>query len=298
MTDTLWYQLDKEVIHLAASKLLPTYAEIFQYMSQKGGRFSLSSKLIHYYEVIGLTEWSNFYFKDYIDQHLDQNQQQINQLRTEIKSQIIEDLGGEPSREEAHEYINQVVISSFSIFDQIEDTPKQFQFIFSDFDELDLDALSPEEKENHLLFWILYKVNFSNYLSVAVHGNTVFYLVNDFIQNHNENSLLKSIQIDPSIIGHFNTYITNKYQLNDVDFIDKLSYRLSNPTNKGEVKYPLLWILFQLTYNFGIYCPELTSRDLLNIYNNSLEQYSEYYLSETQIVQRQRRRFNKKCKVI
>ena len=166
------------------------------------------------------------------------------------------------------------------------------------------EALSEQEKiaeihkaQNLLVFIYAY---FYNTLSLMVHGQKLTTLVPLALQGDKE-AFCKAVQIDRNILtGH--PYFKDTYARlqggEDRDFLDAVLYRIGNPTTRGKIRFPALYMVFATLDSFN-WLDDFTAPEILDIcdeakldrFQNRIE--DESYLIKRRIEYRQFQKISK-----
>lgn len=204
------------------------------------------------------------------------------------------------SSDEKLDALNQILDVDFEDFDALfnlsEDEKEKLRQSFK--------ALPEEEKivethraQNLLAFAFAY---FYNTLSLMVHGQKLTSLVPLALQGDKE-AFCKAIQIDRNILtGH--PYFRDTYAKlqtgADIDFLDAIRYRIGNPTTRGKIRFPALYMVFATLDSFN-WLDDFTASEILDIcdearldrFQNRIE--DENYLIKRRIEYRQFQKISK-----
>jgi hypothetical protein len=179
-----------------------------------------------------------------------------------------------------------------------------------DVDNSLFDALSPktdEERENYrkifealpenerqlatirMQYFLIYlNASFYNMLSMMVHGQKLTTLVPMAMQGDKE-AFCKAVQIDRNLLtGHpyFKETYVHLLRGEDQAFFDRLLYRLSNPTTRGKIRFPALFIVFAVLQSFEC-LDELTAAEILDICDAAgLDRFQNRIEDENNLVRR------------
>lgn len=96
------------------------------------------------------------------------------------------------------------------------------------------------------LFWSHFFASFHNFLSLMVHGEKLTSLVPKAMAGDAE-AFCKAIQIDRSILAHHSYFRQRRLDAQEngeVDLLSKIAYREANPTLRGKIRYPGLYVVF------------------------------------------------------
>lgn len=163
------------------------------------------------------------------------------------------------------------------------------------------EALSEEEKKEVVfrvaMFIAFFYSFFYNMLSLMVHGQKLTTLVPLALRGDKE-AFCKAVQIDRNLLsGH--PYFQDTYARlqagEDKDFLDALLYRIGNPSTRGKLRFPALYMVFTILESFD-WLDDFTASEILNIcdeaeldrFQNRIE--DENYLTKRRI---EYRRFQK-----
>lgn len=137
---------------------------------------------------------------------------------------------------------NELDISWDEIFPKTEEAKEATRKKFESF--------SDEEKKTSIycaaMFVAFFYANFYNLLALMVHGQKLTALVPLALQGDKE-AFCKAIQIDRNLLtGH--PYFRDTYARlqmgEDKDFLDSILYRIGNPTTRGRIRFPALYMVF------------------------------------------------------
>lgn len=154
------------------------------------------------------------------------------------------------------------------------------------------EILSDEEKKTAVyrtaMFVIFYYAFFYNLLSVMVHGQKLTTLVPLALQGDQE-AFCKAVQIDRNLLtGHpyfRDTYARLLAGENKV-FLDALLYRIGNPTTRGKVRFPALYMVFSTLESFG-WLSDFTASEILDICDEAqLDRFQNRIEDENYLIKR------------
>lgn len=166
------------------------------------------------------------------------------------------------------------------------------------------EALPEDEKATEirkaqyvLAYWFAY---FYNTLSLMVHGQKLTTLVPLALQGDKE-AFAKAVQIDRNLLtGH--PYFKSTYERlltgEDKDFLDAVLYRIGNPTTRGKIRFPALYMVFATLDSFK-WLDDFTASEILDIcdeagldrFQNRIE--DEAYLNKRRAEYRRYQKFSK-----
>lgn len=188
-------------------------------------------------------------------------------------------------------------VEAFSLF-EIPQTPYEWEAARKAVDQLPEDE-KEELKKRGVTFWCFLFSSFFNTLALMVHGASMTTLVSQAIAGDDE-AFLKAIQIDRMLLTHYPYFRDRKFRAQDegdLDFLNKISYRETNPPLRGRVQFPALYMLFGVLDSFRI-LSDLKHREILDIcedagldrYQNRIEDTS--YLGKRLKDYREWQKFN------
>lgn len=115
-------------------------------------------------------------------------------------------------------------------------------------------------------FWSYYFAHFHNVLSVLVHGEKLTSLVPKAIAGGKE-AFCKAIQIDRSLLSYHPYFVQRRMRATEdgeSGFLRDIAYRENNPTFRGKIRYPALYIVFALLETLN-WLDDLKHEEILNI---------------------------------
>jgi hypothetical protein len=123
-----------------------------------------------------------------------------------------------------------------------------------------------EAQQQGLYLWAFIFSSFFNTLSLMIHGAKLTTLVPQAITGDDE-AFLKAIQIDRMLLSHYPYFKERKLKAQidgDINLLQKISYRESNPPLRGKIRYPALYMLFGVLDSFQ-WLNELKHYEILDI---------------------------------
>lgn len=262
----------------------------FDRIAKNHGYFPYPAWLNDYFSKLGVEHWAEFYFEERINTAIKEVRSECDFL-TEL---ICQKYGPHPTNEQAIECLH-------GLSEQI--ATERLALNFLDFLDKDLELgtfanLTQEEKNDQKNILMSFQIGFYNDLSVAVHGESIVVLIQKAVSQNDIDALTKAIQIDRTILSYFSKLIEKKHLEGDSNFFDAISYRVKNPPAKGKVKYPILWILFKDLLHFKCLRKDVTSKQILDLYNEAVNEFPQFIIDDEQIVRRQRQQFLKKYRLL
>lgn len=143
------------------------------------------------------------------------------------------------------------------------------------------EALSEEGKkeaiEREQYFWGYAYAQFYNALSILVHGEKLTSLVPKAISG-DEVAYCKAIQIDRTILTNhpfFSQRRLKAMECGEADFLSRIAYREQNPTLRGKIRYPALYMVFALLESLR-WLDDVSHSEILDICDQAkLERFQE-----------------------
>jgi hypothetical protein len=285
--DIQGFKLPLELFSPIVSRKIKGYAAILDLMDEHGGWLPYPDLILKYLDSIGAKHWADLYFREGIEKSLKDNNEQI----VEFRQFIIEATGADPSPEDANEFLSELLVSIERDLKADDKNPADSYFEQFNFENVDVEKLSAEERKEHCNFWITYHVSFYNDLALATHGESIYTLVQKAIELEDDDALVKAVQIDRSLLPYFQDRLFSRAMQGDSNFFDSLAYRINNPPRRGANKHPLLWILFKELYQLGCLRRSITSKQILDVYQKAIPDHPKFSIYDELTVQRQRRNF-------
>lgn len=163
------------------------------------------------------------------------------------------------------------------------------------------EALSAKEKYNCILctqfFLTFLYSHFYNNLSLMVHGQKLTTLVPLAMQGDKE-AFCKAVQIDRNLLTG-NSFFRDTYadlqSGSDKDFLNAILYRIGNPTIRGRIRFPALYMVFATLDSFHL-LDDFTASEILDICDEAkLDRFQNRIEDENYLIKRRSeyRRFQK-----
>jgi len=275
-------------------KKLQTYVELFDLMDQHGGWLPYSDSLLNYFDELGVTHWVDLYSREGQQKWMKDRESQ----HAELTHAITDAIGNDINFDRVNEFLTELAIDAAQAASE---NPSDFmtELKFLDLDPSEdltpsyVQNLSSDERQYQHDVWVNQLVLFYNDLSVAAHGESIFNLVARAIDAQDNDALVKAVQIDRTLLPYFEKHLRRQSLKGNHGFLDSLAYRVNNPPRKGENKHPLLWIFFKDLLAVGCLHQSVTSSQILTHYQMAIGEHPKFSIVDEQIVQRQRRKFNK-----
>ena len=123
-----------------------------------------------------------------------------------------------------------------------------------------------ETEKRGAFFWCFFFSSFFNTLSLMVHGTRMTSLVPRAIAG-DDDAFLKAVQIDRMLLLHYPYFRDRKARAQsegETTFLSQLAYRESNPTLRGAIRYPGLYMLFGILESMS-WLDELGHKEILDL---------------------------------
>ncbi len=254
----------KETTLKTAILLTPKYAELLKELQKSKGRPAFASKIFQIQNNIGQ------YVLMYDDERKIGRSFFLYLIGKDGFQNFISELN------ELNESQQQEMIDEFATYDE-----KELDELFSDFvipatdqewkasEEAFLKLPEDQQQEvrtKSAYIWSFIFSTFFNSLALMVHGTKLTTLVPQAVAGDDE-SFLKAIQIDRMLLLHYPYFKERKFRAQnegDVEFLQKISYRESNPPMRGKIQHPAIYVLFAILESFR-WLDDLTHDEILRI---------------------------------
>ena len=265
---------------------LRAYADLYDTMDKHGGWIPYPDSVLDYFKKLGVTHWAQLYFPEGAAKWIKDQEPKI----VESKKALTELLGTDPSPEIANKFLTELA-ADFIRAASTGEPLSGLEFMGGDVDSIDVDGLPDEERQQQHDNWLTFLVNFYNDLALASHGESMDSLVSRAIKSQDDDALVKAIQIDRSLLPHFSERLWKQSMKGNSDFFDSLAYRVNNSPRRGENTKPLLWIFFNDLYAVNCLNSSVTSKQILDFYQEAVKDYPKFFIDDELVVQRQKRKF-------
>lgn len=235
------------------------------YIEQKGGWISLPPKMTELIDRLKIHNYPELYRSEEIFIKMlllaFMPAEQINELGAKFKLM---------SKDEqaccAEELIQFMGESSNAIIESLPDTPEKEQEANKEFNEL-----KPEEQAEFIkqaqISMSAFFAAFFNTISIMVHGRKITDLVQAAEQGDDDAYCL-AVQIDKRILSaipYFKVRYEKAISSGEIDFLDKLHYRLTSPLIRSKIRYKTLWLAFAFMDESGYLDGSLKHREILDM---------------------------------
>lgn len=238
---------------------------MLEFIEKNGGRMNMPPKMIELIDRLKLHNYPELYRNEETLVKMTllafMPADEINSLGAKIR-QMSED-------EQIHcaeELVQFISESTDAFFEGIPATPEKEQEAKKVFSEL-----SPEEQADVIkqgqIAMLAFLATFYNTISIMAHGRKMTDLVQAAEQSDEEAYFL-AVQIDRRILTAL-PYFKERHEKaiaeGDIDFLDKLHYRIANPLLRSKIRYKTLWLTFAVLDESGNLDGSLKHREILDI---------------------------------
>lgn len=258
-------KLTRDFITSYLKETIPEYEEMLVFSEQNGGWINMPPKMIELINRLKLHNYPELYRSEETLAKMlllaFMSVEEINTLGAEIK------LMSEVEKVNcAQELVQFMRDASDAIIESFPDTPEKEQAA-----KMAYGQLSPEDKEKSIkqaqIAMLAFLATFYNAISIMVHGRKMTDLVQAAEQGDDDAYCLAA-QIDRRILSAL-PYFKERYEKAlvgiEMDFLDKLHYRLTNPLFRSKIRYKTLWLTFAFLDETGYLDGSLKHREILDI---------------------------------
>lgn len=294
-------RLEKSIAHLLAAKLAPECGEILSdFRANRDGWVKMPDEFERMRQNLGLGE---IYVLTYEDERRIYNCffKSVFPENTYEEFKKLDDELLPLSEEERFSFVQDALITPIEEADWdslIPKTEEEIAAVKREFDSLSEAEQAAEIYKARMLIIFGYSF-FYNSLSLMVHGQKLTTLVPLAMQG-DKVAFCKAVQIDRNLLtGH--PYFKETYAKlqagEDRQFLKDLLYRIGNPTARGKIRYPALYMVFTILESFH-WLDDFTASEILDIcdeanldrFQNRIE--DENYLNKRRIEYRAFQKLN------
>jgi hypothetical protein len=258
-------KLTREFISSYLKEIIPEYEEMLVFIEENGGWINMPPKMIAIIDRLKLHNYPELYRnKETLAKMLllaFMSVEEINTLGAEFKQM--------PEVEMAHraeELIQFMGEASDAFLDNIPDTPEKEQAAKTAYDELSPEKQAEAVKQAQIAM-LAFLASFYSTIAIMVHGRKMTDLVQAAEQGDDDAYCL-AVQIDKRILSAL-PYFKERYEKAisgvEIDFLDKLHYRITNPLLRSKIRYKTLWLTFAFLDESGYLDGSLKHREILDI---------------------------------
>lgn len=237
-------KLTREFITSYLKENIPEYEEMLVFFEQNGGWINMPPKMIEMMDRLKVHNYPELYASEETLTKMMllafMTVEEINALGAEIK------LMREDEKVDcAEELVQFMGDASDTFLENFPDTPEKEQAAKKAYGEL-----SPEDKEKSIkqtqIAMLVFLATFFNTIAIMIHGRKMTDLVQAAEQGDDDAYCL-AVQIDRRILSAL-PYFKERHEKAisgvEIDFLDKLHYRLTNPLFRSKIRYKTLWLAF------------------------------------------------------
>jgi hypothetical protein len=255
-------RLAKEVVRQFVIECAPQYTELLIELQDKGSWLRLPELLI--------TVRDNLNIQNYVELYNDEQRILVylflGFLGRDGLTQFSAELAA-MSHEEQGELVNELVreVQGLDLDTFWPDTEEARLAAKEEFDRL------PEEQKAEVVkrcqfFWSFVLAHFHNTLSLMIHGAKLTELVPQALAG-DQKAFCKAVQIDRSLTTHHPFFRSRRAQAlerAEFSFINNIAYREKNPTYRGKISYPGVYMVFACL-EAALWLDDVTHEEILEI---------------------------------
>lgn len=295
-------KLTREFISSYLKEAIPEYEEMLVFIENNGGWVSPPPKISEWVDNLKIHDYPVLYRgEEMIAKALLLSfmpVDQINELGIEL-----EKLPEEERAQFAEELIKSMCEATDEVLEDFPDTPAKEQELQKAFSELSTEEQAKTVKQAQLML-AAFLALFYNSVSIMVHGRKLTDLV-QAAEGGDDDAFCFAVQIDKRILTalpYFRERQEKAISGGEIDFLDKLHYRLTSPLLRSKIRYKTLWLTFAVLDESGHLDGSLKHREILDIcdevgvggYKNRIEDIG--YLSKRMREYREFQNINKRSR--
>lgn len=258
-------KLTREFVSSYLKEAIPEYEDMLVFIEQNGGRMIMPPKMNELIDRLKLHNYPELYRnEETLVKMLLLAFMSVEEINT-LGAEIMEMSEGDQVQcvEELMQFMSE---SSDAFLNHIPDTPEKEAEAKKVFSELSQEEQAKATKQAQIAM-LAFLALFFNTMSLMVHGRKLTALVQAAEQGDNEAFFL-AVQADKRILTAL-PYFKDRYARalaeGEVDFLDKLHYRLTNPLLRSKIRYKTLWLTFAVLDESGHLDGSLKHREILDI---------------------------------
>lgn len=258
-------KLSREFVSSFLKDAIPEYEEMLVFIENNGGWISPPPKIAELLDKLKAQDYPQLYrgentiIKALLLTYMSADE--INALGAEI-----EKLPEEERTVRAEELITSITEASDTVLENFPDTPEEQDAAQKAFNELSPDEQAKAVKQAQL-FLASFLASFYSNVSMMVHGRKMTDLV-QAAERGDDDAYCLAVQIDKRILSAL-PYFKERHEKaisgGEIDFLDKLHYRLTSPLLRGKIRYKTLWLAFAVMDESGHLDGSLKHREILDI---------------------------------
>jgi hypothetical protein len=258
-------KLTREFISSYLKETIPEYEEMLIFIEKKGGWISMSPEMAKFVDRLKIHNYPELYRSEETLAKM--------VLLAFLSAEDINALGAEiaklPEEEKAHcaeDLIQFMGETSNFILEGFPDTPEKEQKAKKAFEEMSAEEQAQAVKQAQIMMSAFF-ASFFNAICIMVHGRKMTDLV-QAAERGDDDAYCLAVQIDKRILSAL-PYFKERYEKaiseGNVDFLNKLHYRLTNPLLRTKIRYKTLWLTFAILDESGCLDGSLKHREILDI---------------------------------
>lgn len=258
-------KLNREFISSQLRGAIPEYEEMLTFIEQNGGWISLPPKMIEWVDRLKIHNYPELYRSEEVMAKMIllafMTVEQVRELDAQLK-QMTED----EKTHRTQQLVEFMGESSDAFVESIPDTLEEEMEAKKMFNELSEEEQAQAIKQAQIVTSVFF-ATFFNAISIMVHGRKLTDLV-QAAEAGDDNAYCLALQIDKRILSalpHFKERHERAISEGDVDFLEKLHYRLTNPLLRSKIRYKTLWLTFAILDEAGHLDGSLKHREILDI---------------------------------
>jgi hypothetical protein len=258
-------KFSREFIANFLKEAIPEYEEMLVFIEKNGGWISLPPKVIEFIDRLKIHNYPELYrSQDTLNKMLllaIMPVDEINAMAAELEKVPENDRAGC-----VEEFIQHLGKTVDDIIDNFPDTPEQERESQKTFDGLSTEDKSMAVQQVQITM-SAFLATFFNTMSIMVHGRKITHLV-QAAEHGDDEAFFLAVQVDKRILAalpYFKERSEKAISTGDIDFLDKLHYRLTSPLLRSKIRYKTLWLSFALLDESGLLDGSLKHREILEI---------------------------------
>lgn len=258
-------KLTREFISSYLKETIPEYEEMLVFIEKNGGWVNMPPEMIEMIDRLKLHNYPELYRSEETLAKMMllafMSVEEINALGAEIKQM------SENEKVDCAQELVQFMGDASDVFlESLPDTPVQEQAAKTAFDKLGSEEQVKAVKQAQIAM-LAFLAAFFNTIAIMIHGRKMTDLVQAAEQGDDDAYCL-AVQIDRRILSAL-PYFKERHEKAisgvEIDFLDKLHYRLTNPLFRSKIRYKTLWLTFACLDESGYLDGSLKHREILDI---------------------------------
>ncbi|HUX80431.1 MAG TPA: hypothetical protein VMW10_11925 [Alphaproteobacteria bacterium] len=258
-------KLTREFASSYLKEIIPEYEEMLVFIEQNGGWINMPPKMIEIIDRLKLHNYPELYRS--AEMHAKMlllafmSVEELNTLGAEFK--LMSDNDKVYCMQDLVQFMGD---TSDAFLESIPDTPEKEQATKTALNKLSSEDQAKAVKQAQIAM-LAFLASFYSTISIMVHGRKMTDLVQAAEQGDDDAYCL-AVQIDKRILSAL-PYFKERYEKAissvEIDFLDKLHYRITNPLLRSKIRYKTLWLTFAFLDECGYLDGSLKHREILDI---------------------------------